>query len=214
MCSPYSWVDVDTTGTVAAITGYPTTNRAWYRVPAAPSAIDVARMASDVSNTYRKSTFVRDAHFENRAQLIWDPIAHRPSTASERPFNATMLGIFTWFAVGRYQKKNDLLNTFQAVIASNACMFERCELLPSSMHCMFGSCAADNRSFVTFCYDNIVYDAGTASVGTHVNAGFNSGTGNSYSLPGANTAADLNFACGGSNGCYTFRCVIVVGSYA
>lgn len=45
-----------------------------------------------------------------------------------------------------------------------------------------------------------------ASLGTHVNAGFNAGTGNVYySLPGASTAADTTFACSGSFGCYTFR---------
>lgn len=71
----------------------------------------------------------------------------RLPVANETAFVPTMVGVFTWFAVGRYNSGTDLLNTFQAVLGSN----------PSS-----------NRSFITFCFDNLLYDFGSASVGTRV----------------------------------------------
>ena len=38
--------------------------------------------------------------------------------ASNPTFVATTVFVFTWFAVGRYNAKNDRLNTFQAALAS------------------------------------------------------------------------------------------------
>jgi hypothetical protein len=60
--------------------------------------------------------------------------------------------------------------------------------------------AESNRSFVTFCYDNLQWDYGDVSVGKFANAGFNSGTNDPsqyYSLPGSFTANDTQLACGG-----------------
>ena len=105
----------------------------------------------------------------------------------EPTFTATLFMAVTWFAVGRYNSKVDALNTFQAVLASDGA----------------------GRSFVTLCYDNLIYDAGDATRGTYVNAGFNAGDGTSfYSLPGSFTANDVRLSCSGSTGstgCYTFR---------
>lgn len=41
------------------------------------------------------------------------------TAADELPFVPTVVGVFTWFAVGRYEYASDLLNTFQAVLASS-----------------------------------------------------------------------------------------------
>ena len=51
---PGSWVDVDMTGTVAEVAGYPTTNRVWFRAAAAPLAADVQRMTADVASAFRQ----------------------------------------------------------------------------------------------------------------------------------------------------------------
>jgi alpha-tectorin len=87
------WADVDTRATsgVGSVPGLPPLNRVYYRVPAVPLAGDVARMAYDVANAF----------------------------PTEPPFTATVVGVFTWFAVGRYNSKTDGLNTFQAAIASD-----------------------------------------------------------------------------------------------
>jgi len=42
-----------------------------------------------------------------------------PAAANETTFTPTVVGVFTWFAVGRYSAGVDRLNTFQAVIASH-----------------------------------------------------------------------------------------------
>ena len=47
-------MDVDLTGTVAEVPGYPTTNRVWYRAAASPLAVDVQRMTADVATAFRE----------------------------------------------------------------------------------------------------------------------------------------------------------------
>lgn len=86
----------------------------YWRMPSPPAPTDVARIAADVAASF--------------------PL--------ELAFSPTTVAVFTWFAVGRYNTRSDLLNTFQAVLASDA---------------------ATARSFVTLCYDNLVWDFGDAS---------------------------------------------------
>ena len=69
-----------------AIQGYPQPNRLYMRAPAAPSRSDANRLASEVAAAF-------------------------PGLSPA--FTATTVGVFTWFAVGRYKKRVDLLNTFQ-----------------------------------------------------------------------------------------------------
>ena len=110
-----SWVDVDTRGSVPAVPGYPTPNRIWYRIPSAPAAADILRVTADVAASFRKCSCLvvrkRDVvpNFSN---------AH-PLAANETSFVPTVVSVFTWFAVGRYNSGTDRLNTFQAVLASS-----------------------------------------------------------------------------------------------
>lgn len=91
-CPPCSWADVDTRPVVPGAGGFATFNDLYYRAPATPSAADAARMKADVAS----------------------------SLPDEPPFNPSMMAVFTWFAVGRYNLKVDLLSTFQVAIASDA----------------------------------------------------------------------------------------------
>lgn len=53
-------------------------------------------------------------------QAGWSTSDCVPSiAANETAFVPTVVGVFTWFAVGRYNSGNDLLNTFQAVLGSD-----------------------------------------------------------------------------------------------
>ena len=86
------WVDVDTRGAGApAVSGAPAPNTLYRRLTAAPSAADVARVSADVQASF----------------------------PGEPPFVPTLLGVFTWFAVGRYDARIDALNTFQVTIAAS-----------------------------------------------------------------------------------------------
>jgi hypothetical protein len=143
------WADADSRGSVAGIAGQPSLNTLWYRIPASPSASDIARMRSDVASAF----------------------------PSETVFNPSMIAVFTYFAVGYYNSQVDKLNTFQAILASDGV----------------------SRSFVTICYDNLVWDKGSTT--TYPLAGFNSGTsGLYYSMPESFTASAISLSCGGSNG--------------
>ena len=61
-------------------------------MPAQPAPADVARIAADVASSFP------------------DELAFVPTTVA----------VFTWFAVGRYSMGTDLLDTFQAVLGSDA----------------------------------------------------------------------------------------------
>ena len=43
---------------------------------------------------------------------------HRTTAALDAAFVPAAVAVFTWFAVGRFDHGTDLLNTFQAVLAS------------------------------------------------------------------------------------------------
>jgi hypothetical protein len=95
----------------------------------------------------------------------------------ETVYTPTMVAVFTYFAVGYYNTQRDKLNTFQVVISSDGL----------------------SRSFVTLCYDNLVWDKGTTS--NYPLTGFNSGsTGRYYSMQESFTASAISLSCGGSNG--------------
>ena len=131
-----SWVDVDTRAYVAPIAGVSALPQSvYYRIPAAPPASDVARIKADVAST-----------FPNDLPFTWVFALYCPSVALQKSQHSALslcspavIAVFTWFAVGRYSARADNLNTFQAVLASD----------PSS-----------SRSYITFCYDNLVFDFG------------------------------------------------------
>jgi len=64
-----------------------------------------------------------------------------------------------------------------------------------------------NRSTVTFCFDQLLWDATESSqFHSNVNAGFNAGDNvNSFALNGSFTSGVLQLSCGGDKGCYTFQ---------
>lgn len=111
------WADVDTSGIAPSLpSGYPEGSRVYYRVGVTRSG-DVSRLTRDVAQAF-------------------------PGELTFAPVSAIVV---TWFAVGRYvvqaaSVRNDLLNTFQVVIASDAL----------------------GRSFATICLDNLVWDRGEA----------------------------------------------------
>jgi alpha-tectorin len=84
------WTDVQTTGSVASIPGYPLPNNIYYRFTT-PLAADVARMTAEVASAF----------------------------PSEPLFTPTILAVITYFAIGRYSTLTDFLDTFQAVLASD-----------------------------------------------------------------------------------------------
>lgn len=85
-----SWVDVDMSSPIPPpdIQGYPQPNRLYMRAPATPSQADVNRLSSEAAAAF-------------------------PGLSPA--FMPTTVGVFTWFAVGRYRKRVDLLNTFQVM---------------------------------------------------------------------------------------------------
>lgn len=154
-------------GTVAAVAGYPTTNRVWYRTPATPFAADVQRMTADVAASFRELA-LRVMCTDREATCAAMPLLSScPAAASSPAFIATAVSVFTWFAVGRYNAGNDLLDTFQAVLASGGRSGIRyCAplLLVQAMPVMLSShylADASGVSYVTFCYDNLLYDSGS-----------------------------------------------------
>lgn len=75
-------------------------------------------------------------------------------------FVPTTVFVFTWFAVGRYNAKNDRLNTFQAALASGDSVVGAGLLIPACSFPRHCSTDASGVSYVTFCYDNLLYDDG------------------------------------------------------
>ena len=73
------------------VSGFPTPNRLYMR--AKSLADDIARLKADVETSF-------------------------PGLSPS--FTPTTVAVFTWFAVGRYKKRIDLLDTFQAVLGNDA----------------------------------------------------------------------------------------------
>ena len=180
--------------------GLPSTNTVYYRMSAPPPASDSARMQEDVSSSF----------------------------PDEPVFAATMIGVFTWFSVGRFSSRTDMLDTFQVTIAHDSGGARTWDGLPrEGSHKRRVMPAVTTRSFVTLCYDNMIWHQGDANpseccarsvrglrAGRHgarpradsnANAGFNSASGLYYSLTGVFMSADVRLSCGGKKGCYTFR---------
>lgn len=130
---------------------------------------------------YRVSYAVSD-----RLRLAGDVSA---ALLSEPPLNASSVAIVTWFANAHFGGET-ALNTYQVAL---------------------GTDAASGRSYVTMCFDNMVWSSPTDAPfnPTYATVGFNANDGiHSYSLPGSKSQADKLLSCGGSvtnNGCYTFR---------
>ena len=120
------------------------------------------------------------------AQLRDDVAAIFPA---ETDFTARVMVVATWFAVGYYQQAVDKLNTFQTVVGSDEV----------------------GRTYSLLCYDNLLWTFGSASQGTHANAGFDAGDGVNYlSLRGSFSSNVLNLTCAARAqstrpGCFGFR---------
>lgn len=78
-----SWVDVDLTGTVALVTGYPTTNRVWYRAAATPLAADVQRMTADVAASFREQESGKIFAQTRGLLFVWSPLCSSSASASQ-----------------------------------------------------------------------------------------------------------------------------------
>lgn len=159
---PRSWVDVDTRGSVATVAGYPTTNRIWYRSPATPLTADVQRMTADVAASFRELCQ------EGRVTCIV-AVQHLDTAAASSPaFVPTFVSVFTWFAVGRYNSGADLLNTFQVVLASGARWVPPTSQARYTRRlCRDPTSDASGVSYVTFCFDNLLYDSGSGARHMH-----------------------------------------------
>lgn len=77
----------------AAIPGYSNAlpNTVYYRASTSPSDADTVRIAADIA----------------------------ASMPAEAPFTPSFVAVFTWFAVGPSSNRSDVLDTFQATLASD-----------------------------------------------------------------------------------------------
>ena len=110
---------MDTRGAGApAVSGAPAPNTLYRRLTASPSAADAARVSADVQASF----------------------------PGEPPFVPTLLGVFTWFAVGRYDSRVDALSTFQVALAAEAGASGVAQRLLLPLPC--GLSRASDRAFV------------------------------------------------------------------
>lgn len=124
---------------VPAISGYPTPNRVWCKSSEGKRAASLrkrnaflvtqtASLRARAALTREESPQMSPLHFVSGvmgAPEACSVVAASPRSchfllaADELPFVPSVVAVITWFAVGRYSAKNDLLNTFQAVLASD-----------------------------------------------------------------------------------------------
>lgn len=111
-------------------------------------------------------------------------------------FSLRTFVLVTWYAVGAYDADVSKLNTFQAAIGS----------------------ASNGRTYVSLCFDNLLYTLGASSNGTHAAAGFDPGDGRrSVILPGSYTSNVTFLSCLSRNtatGCFMYQVDGVAGVVA